>query len=65
MSVFEIVERIANHFKFSVASLKKISSKTLSQPAKRPPKTGFDLSKSQKDLGYNPKTLEETLDLLN
>ncbi|MDG1842649.1 MAG: SDR family oxidoreductase [Crocinitomicaceae bacterium] len=65
MSVFEIVERIANHFKFSVASLKKISSKTLSQPAQRPPKTGFDLSKSQKDLGYNPKTLEETLDLLN
>ena len=44
---------------------KKISSKTLSQPAKRPPKTGFDLSKAQKDLGYNPKTLEESLDLLN
>ena len=65
MSVFEIVERIANHFKYPITTLKKISSKTLSQPAKRPPKTGFDLSKAQKDLGYNPKTLEESLDLLN
>ncbi len=65
MSVFEIVERIANHFDYSVDVLKKISSKTLSQPAKRPPKTGFDLSKAKKELGYNPKTLEDTLELLN
>jgi dTDP-4-dehydrorhamnose reductase len=36
----------------------------LSQPAKRPPKTGFDLTKARAQLDYDPKTLEETIDLL-
>jgi dTDP-4-dehydrorhamnose reductase len=36
----------------------------LNQPAKRPPKTGFDLTKAKNELGYNPKTLEETLAFL-
>ena len=64
MSIFEIVSRVAQHFNLSTKSLIKTSSKALSQPAKRPPKTGFNLNKSKNELGYNPKTLEETLDLL-
>jgi dTDP-4-dehydrorhamnose reductase len=36
----------------------------LNQAAKRPPKTGFNLSKARQVLGYNPKKMEETLDLL-
>jgi dTDP-4-dehydrorhamnose reductase len=36
----------------------------LNQPAKRPPHTGFDLTKARKELGYSPKTIEETLDLI-
>ncbi|MAO31898.1 MAG: NAD(P)-dependent oxidoreductase [Crocinitomicaceae bacterium] len=64
MSIFEIVSRVAEHFDLSTKSLTKTSSKALSQPAKRPPKTGFNLNKSKNELGYNPKTLEETLDLL-
>ena len=64
MSIFEIVSRVANHYNLSTESLQKTSSNALSQPAKRPPKTGFNLNKSINELGYNPKTLEETLDLL-
>lgn len=64
MSIFEIVSRVAAHFDLSTESLKKTSSDALSQPAKRPPKTGFNLNKSKNELGYKPKTLEETLDLL-
>jgi dTDP-4-dehydrorhamnose reductase len=64
MSVFEIVERVAIHFGLSTQSLVRTDSSTLNQPAKRPPKTGFDLTKSRNELGYNPKTLEETLDLI-
>lgn len=64
MSIFELVERIALHFGFSVTSMKRSSSLDLSQPAKRPSKTGFELSKAQRELQYFPKTLEETLDLI-
>lgn len=64
MSVFEIVTRVARHFGLSTESLVRTDSSTLNQPAKRPPKTGFDLTKSRNELGYNPKTLEETLDLI-
>lgn len=64
LSIYEIVERIAKHFKYSTENLTKISSATLNQVAHRPPKTGLDLTKSRFELGYNPHSLEETLDLL-
>jgi dTDP-4-dehydrorhamnose reductase len=64
MSIYELVERIANYFGFSTESLKRSSSLNLSQPAKRPPRTGFDLSKAKSELGYSPHTFEQTLDLI-
>lgn len=64
LSIYEIVERIANYFDYSTKSLNKISSKTLNQAAHRPPKTGLNLTKSRSELGYDPHTLEQTLDLL-
>jgi len=64
MSIFEIVERVAKFFGLSTKTLVRTNSSALNQPAKRPPKTGFDLTKSRNELGYNPKTLEETLDFI-
>ena len=64
LSIYSIVERVANYYGLSTETLTKTDSSTLNQPAKRPPKTGFDLTKSRNELGYNPKTLEETLDLI-
>ena len=64
MSIFQIVERIASYFSVNMDKVNKISSTTLDQPAKRPPKTGFDLSKAYRELDYSPRTLEETLAIL-
>jgi dTDP-4-dehydrorhamnose reductase len=64
LSIYTIVERVANYFGLSTETLTKTDSSTLNQPAKRPPRTGFDLTKSRNELGYNPKTLEETLRLI-
>jgi dTDP-4-dehydrorhamnose reductase len=61
MSIFEIVQRVARYFSLPTNTLVRTDSSTLNQPAKRPPRTGFDLAKSKKELGYNPMTLEETL----
>lgn len=61
--IYEIVEKIAAFYGYETTGLNKIASKTLNQPAKRPPRTGFDLTKSRTKLNYRPKTIEETLHL--
>lgn len=63
-SIYEIVSRIGSHFGYSMDNVERISSKTLDQPAKRPPKTGFNLTKSKREIGYSPKTLEQSFDIL-
>lgn len=65
MSIYDLVLRVAKFYKLETKSINRTDSRSLNQPAKRPPKTGFDLSKSKKDLGYQPKTLEESLHLLS
>ncbi len=64
MSIFDLVLRIGKHFDLRTDQVSKISSSTLNQAAKRPPKTGFDLSKAYKQISYKPHTLEETLMIL-
>jgi dTDP-4-dehydrorhamnose reductase len=64
MSIFHLVERIAQFYQLPMSQVKRTDSSTLNQPAKRPPKTGFNLSKAITLLGYKPKKLEDTLDLL-
>jgi len=65
MSIYEIVERIAKHYGNSTDNLNKISTATLKQKAGRPPKTGFILDKSRKELGYNPHSFEESLTIID
>jgi len=61
MSVFEIAQEVATVFELDKNLIKPISSSALNQTAKRPPKTGFDLSKTNKDLGLYPKSFREDL----
>ncbi|MDO7612914.1 MAG: SDR family oxidoreductase, partial [Crocinitomicaceae bacterium] len=46
MSIFDLVMRIGSFFKLDTSSVNRTDSSALNQPAKRPPITGFDLSKS-------------------
>ncbi len=61
LSVFEITQQVADVFELDKSLIKPISSNTLNQTAKRPPKTGFDLSKTNKELGFYPKSFQEDL----
>ncbi len=64
ISVYELVCRIADYFECDRSLITPISSSMLNQAAKRPPKTGFDLTKAMNLLGFKPKTLEQTLAML-
>lgn len=60
-SIFELVSRVAKFHGHNLDNIAEVSSTTLNQKAKRPPKTGFDISKARKLLGYNPMSFEESL----
>ncbi len=64
MSILELVERVASYYQLDKSIISPIKSETLNQAAKRPPVTGFDLSKSKKELGYNPVSFEAGLALV-
>lgn len=64
MSILELVETVADFFKLDKSYINPIKSDTLNQAAKRPPKTGFILDKARRELGYNPHSFREGLDIL-
>lgn len=61
LSIYEIAQQIADVFHLNKSLIKPISTATLKQTASRPPKTGFDLTKTNKELGLYPKTFKEDL----
>jgi len=64
MSILELVQRVAKHFKLPTTQITPIKSSVLNQAAQRPPKTGFVLAKAMNDLEYAPHSFEEGLAIL-
>lgn len=64
MSIVELVRRVAKYYNLDESYIEEISSASLNQAAKRPPKTGFILDKAMKVLGYQPHSFEEGIKLL-
>ncbi|CAM1347673.1 SDR family oxidoreductase [Tenacibaculum insulae] len=61
LSVYEIAQQIAAVFKLDKNLIKPISTQVLNQKAKRPFKTGFDLTKTNRELQLYPKSFKENL----
>lgn len=64
MSILELVNRVADFYGYDKSIISPIASASLNQAAKRPPKTGFVLDKSYKELGYSPCSFEEGLGIV-
>ena len=65
MSVYDLVVQVADFWNLDKSLLHLSSSEGIKQPAKRPPITGFRLDKAMSILGYNPKSFQEGLKLLD
>jgi dTDP-4-dehydrorhamnose reductase len=63
VSMYDFAILVADFFKLDKSLIKPTTSDTLNQPAKRPPVTGFDISKAKNELGYDPISLKEALGL--
>ena len=62
MTPYDIAIETAKFFGLSEDLISKASSNDIKQPAVRPAKTGFNISKAKKELGYQPKSFREGLD---
>lgn len=61
LSIYEIAHQIAEVFELNPDLIKPIDTQTLNQKAARPPKTGFDLTKTNQELDFYPKSFKEDL----
>lgn len=63
--VIDMVRAIADFWKLDKELISPVSSATLDQAAKRPPKTGFIIDKAINELGYKPHSFEDGLALVD
>ncbi len=64
LTPYEIAIRTAAYFGLDNSLIEEVDSSIFKQPAKRPPATGFDITKAKKELGYSPHDFEEGLELI-
>ena len=61
MTPYDIAIETATFFKLDKYLIRQADSSNFKQPAKRPAKTGFIITKAQKELGYLPHSFHEGL----
>jgi len=61
---YEMAITAADYFGLDKSLISQTDASAFSQPAKRPPRTGFDLTKSENVLGYKPHSFLEGIALL-
>lgn len=64
LNPYQMAHMTADFFSLDKSYIKEATAATFSQPAKRPPKTGFNIDKAVNELGYNPMSFEEGIAFL-
>ncbi|MDN3203089.1 SDR family oxidoreductase [Algoriphagus sediminis] len=64
LTPYDMAMMTADYFHLDKSLITKADSSTFTQPAKRPPKTGFIIDKAKKELGYQPKSFRTGIDIL-
>lgn len=61
MTPYDMACRVADYFGYDQSLLTNVTAATFSQPARRPLKTGFLITKAKRELGYAPVSFAEGL----
>ncbi|PWK16657.1 dTDP-4-dehydrorhamnose reductase [Arcicella aurantiaca] len=64
LSPYEMAIKTADFFQLDKSLISQVDSSNFTQPAKRPPRTGFILDKAVSVLGYNPVSFEKGIGIL-
>lgn len=61
LTPYDMTVAVARHLGLNEKLISGVTEETFQQPARRPLKTGFDISKAKRDLGYEPVSFAEGL----
>lgn len=64
LTPYDMAMQVADFFALDKSLIDKADENTFSQPAKRPPRTGFVIRKAETELGYRPRTFAEGIRLV-
>lgn len=64
LTPYEMAIKTADFFKLDKSLINKTDSTKFTQPAKRPPRTGFVIEKAIRMLDYNPVSFDEGIDFV-
>ncbi len=64
LTPYDMAIYTADYFNLDKSLITKTDSTKFTQPAKRPPKTGFIIDKAKQQLGYQPHTFREGIGIL-
>ena len=64
LTPYDMAMQVADFFNLDKSLIDKADGTSFTQPAKRPPKTGFNISKAKKELGYTPHTFAEGIQVV-
>jgi dTDP-4-dehydrorhamnose reductase len=62
LTPYEMAIKTAAFFYLDKSLIEKVNASIFTQPAKRPPRTGFIIDKAKKELGFEPISFEEGLE---
>ncbi|WP_373497344.1 NAD(P)-dependent oxidoreductase [Aquiflexum sp.] len=65
LTPYQMAIQTANYFGLDKSLITEVDSTLFTQPAKRPPRTGFIIDKAKNELGYSPKTFTEGIGILS
>ena len=65
LTPYDMAIYTADYFNLDKSLITKTDSTKFTQPAKRPPKTGFIIDKAKQQLGYQPHTFREGIGILD
>jgi dTDP-4-dehydrorhamnose reductase len=64
LTPYDMAQMVARHFQLDSKYIARANSSTFSQPAKRPPKTGFVVDKAIDELGYQPHSFADGIKII-
>lgn len=64
LTPYEMAIMTANYFNLDSSLIAQTDASSFTQPARRPPKTGFILTKAEEFLGYTPHSFLEAIEIL-
>ena len=65
LTPYQMALQVADFFGLDAAHLQRVTAATFTQPARRPPRTGFLIGKARHELGFAPHTFRQGIALMH